>query len=184
MPVVSFFFLGSVGGLALDRLTYILTELWLAAWVEGATKPVGRLGHTFAPQSDGRSSQVEYLKVYACVLILSFLFCLGRSLWIVQGGGRCSVKLFKAMIARVVLAPMSYFESTPSGRILNRVSYDVETMDITLSLSSYVDLTCLLWMVFRWCYYNDCHSSLDHTPNNSNMCIVLGTHFNVSKVCS
>ncbi len=140
-----FFFLGSVGALALDRLTYILTELWLAAWIEGATKPVSRLGHTFAPQSDGRSSQVEYLKVYAFLLCLSFLLCLVRSLWIVQGGGRCSVKLFKAMIARVVLAPMSYFESTPSGRILNRVSYDVETMDVTLSQAMSILLVCCGW---------------------------------------
>ena len=139
------FFLGCVVLLVFDRLLYILTEFWLATWIEGATKPVSQLGHTFAPQSDGKSSQLKYLQVYAFLLLLSFLGCSLRSIWIVQGGGRCSVKLFKAMIARVVRAPMSYFESTPSGRILNRVTYDVEIMDITLSQSMSIFIVCFGW---------------------------------------
>jgi len=34
------------------------------------------------------------------------------------------------MTHRVLHAPMSYFDTTPMGRILNRFTYDVEQVDM------------------------------------------------------
>jgi len=43
--------------------------------------------------------------------------------------------MFTLMTDRVLRAPMSYFETTPLGRVLNRFTYDVEVLDIELSVS-------------------------------------------------
>ena len=53
----------------------------------------------------------------------------------VSGGAECANTMFKALISRVLRAPMSYFETTPLGHIVNRFTYDVEVLDIELSIS-------------------------------------------------
>ena len=50
-----------------------------------------------------------------------------------SGGVRASTRVFSTMTNRVLHAPMSYFDTTPMGRILNRFTYDVEQVDITLA---------------------------------------------------
>ena len=42
------------------------------------------------------------------------------------GGSRAARKVFLSMLQRVLGAPMSYFETTPMGRVLNRFTYDME----------------------------------------------------------
>ena len=58
----------------------------------------------------------------------------------VLGGARCAEKLFDQMTLRVLQAPMSYFHTTPLGRILNRFTYDTEVLDIEVR---YYDLGLL-----------------------------------------
>lgn len=53
----------------------------------------------------------------------------------VAGGARCAEKMFAGMLHRILRAPMSYFDTTPLGRTLNRFTYDVEVMDIELSIA-------------------------------------------------
>ena len=45
-----------------------------------------------------------------------------------------SRKLHNAMLDNVMRAPMSFFDTTPTGRIVNRFSRDVETTDSTLPM--------------------------------------------------
>jgi len=37
------------------------------------------------------------------------------------------------MLSRVLRAPVSYFETTPMGRVLNRFTFDMEVVEITLT---------------------------------------------------
>lgn len=58
--------------MALDRLAYVGTEVWLSLWTQGADQPVYALGREFPPQSEGLSAQYQYLSVYAVILAVSF----------------------------------------------------------------------------------------------------------------
>lgn len=47
-------------------------------------------------------------------------------------GFNVSVNLHRRAIERVMRAPMSMFDTTPLGRIMNRFSKDMDTIDNTL----------------------------------------------------
>lgn len=51
------------------------------------------------------------------------------------------------MLQSILKAPLSYFESTPMGRILNRLTYDVEVMDIVLTQNMGIFLISTGWYI-------------------------------------
>jgi ABC-type multidrug transport system fused ATPase/permease subunit len=65
----------------------------------------------------------------------------------VAGGERCAESLFKLMVSSLLRAPLSYFETTPLGRILNRFTYDVEVLDVELTVSLTGATITLSWFV-------------------------------------
>ena len=121
--------------LAFDRTMYVASEWWISRWAEAASEGVEVFGRDFPPQTDGREAQVQYIAVYFIILAFSIFGTTLRSHWGVQGGARCAERLFTIMATSVLGAPLSYFETTPLGRILNRFTYDVEVLDIELSVS-------------------------------------------------
>lgn len=62
-------------------------------------------------------------------------------------GTEASKKLLHRAMQRVLRAPMSFFDTTPNGRVVNRFSKDVDTMDNNLTDSMRI-ATMTLAMVF------------------------------------
>ena len=70
-----------------------------------------------------------------------------------------SQALHRAAITRVMYAPMSFFETTPLGRIMNRFSKDIDTIDNTLgdamrmlvaTMASILGAVILIAIVLPW----------------------------------
>ena len=133
--------------LFIDRFCYVVVEYWLATWTSAEEDTINRFGVELPSQAEGISAQYFYIMVYAITLVCSFVGATLRSQWIIQGGGRSSQRLFDDMMRVVIPAPMSFFETTPIGRILNRFSYDVEVLDIKLSESMTFLCTSTGWFV-------------------------------------
>ena len=119
--------------MAIDRTVYVGQEWVLARWTSATENPVVMLGLEFPPQSDGFAAQTEYVKVYAGLLLAMVVAVLVRSEWAVTGGARAGKRVFETMLSSVLLAPMSYYESQPTGRLLNRFTYDTEVNDVVLT---------------------------------------------------
>lgn len=71
--------------------------------------------------------------VYIALSIGSALCVLSRSMLVSLVGLLTAEKFFKNMLHCILRAPMSFFDSTPTGRILNRVSNDQSVLDLEMA---------------------------------------------------
>lgn len=79
-------------------------------------------------------AEMDYiLLVYALLSIVSSLCVLVRATVLSKAGILTAQKLFENMLHSVLQAPMSFFDSTPTGRILNRASSDQSVLDLEMA---------------------------------------------------
>ncbi|KAL2322778.1 hypothetical protein Fmac_027157 [Flemingia macrophylla] len=71
--------------------------------------------------------------VYVALAIGSSIFTFARAFLTVLAGYKTATILFNKMHLCVFRAPISFFDATPSGRILNRASTDQSTLDMDIS---------------------------------------------------
>ncbi|KAF5207977.1 Abc transporter c family member [Thalictrum thalictroides] len=70
--------------------------------------------------------------VYVALAIGSSICILVRALILVTAGYKTATILFNKMHMCIFRAPMSFFDATPSGRILNRASTDQSAVDLNI----------------------------------------------------
>ncbi|KAJ6346888.1 hypothetical protein OIU76_003553 [Salix suchowensis] len=95
-------------------------DLWLSFWVDTAG-----------------SSQIEYsISFYLVVLcifcIINSALTLVRAFSFAFGGLRAAVQVHDTLLNKLIDAPIQFFDQTPGGRILNRFSSDLYTIDDSL----------------------------------------------------
>ncbi|GAY40216.1 hypothetical protein CUMW_050300 [Citrus unshiu] len=101
------------------------------------------------PQTEGDQPKVNpmvLLVVYMALAFGSSWFIFVRAVLVATFGLAAAQKLFVKMLRSVFRAPMSFFDSTPAGRILNRVSIDqsVVDLDIPFRLGGFASTTIQL----------------------------------------
>ncbi|ONK81022.1 uncharacterized protein A4U43_C01F24390 [Asparagus officinalis] len=74
-------------------------------------------------------SGATLIYVFVALSLASSLCVLSRALLLVTAGYETAKVLFNKMHTSIFRAPMSFFDSTPSGRILNRASTDQSEVD-------------------------------------------------------
>ncbi|XP_039820639.1 putative ABC transporter C family member 15 isoform X2 [Panicum virgatum] len=105
----------------LFQIFQVASNYWMA-WASppsSATNPTVGLGLLFS--------------VYIALSMGSALCIFARSMLTSLIGLLTSEKLFKNMTRCILRAPMSFFDSTPTGRILNRASNDQSVLDLDIA---------------------------------------------------
>ncbi|KAK2795862.1 hypothetical protein FQN51_000345 [Onygenales sp. PD_10] len=103
--------------LLLANGTNIVTGLWLSYWTSDAFS----------------LSQGQYMGIYAGLGGIQVFVLFAFSTILSTSGTNASKTMLHRAITRVLRAPMSFFDTTPLGRIVNRFSKDINTMDNDLS---------------------------------------------------
>ncbi|KFX86059.1 hypothetical protein V490_09250, partial [Pseudogymnoascus sp. VKM F-3557] len=99
--------------LILSNGANIVTSLWLSWWTSD------KFGF---PSS-------TYIGVYAALGVTQALLMFAFAVSLTVFGTTASKVMLNRAITRTLRAPMSFFDTTPLGRITNRFSRDVDTMD-------------------------------------------------------
>ncbi|TLS29492.1 hypothetical protein PpBr36_02112 [Pyricularia pennisetigena] len=95
----------------------IATALWLSYWT-----------------SDRFSLPTPvYIGIYAGLAVAQVVLLFGFMVALSVLGTRASRSMLHQAVTRVLRAPMSFFDTTPLGRITNRFSRDVDVMDNNLA---------------------------------------------------
>ncbi|CAL4907226.1 unnamed protein product [Urochloa decumbens] len=79
-------------------------------------------------------STLKLISVYIAIGVCSVFFILSRTLSAIILGLQTSRSLFSQLLNSLFRAPMSFFDSTPLGRVLSRVSSDLSIIDLDVPL--------------------------------------------------
>ncbi|KAE8913580.1 Multidrug resistance-associated protein 1 [Phytophthora fragariae] len=101
----------------------LMSTWWLSFWSEHS-QPKDDDEQPADPQS-----QMFYVYVYMGLNVAYAVALYVRAITTYKGGLRASRSLFQDLLARILRAPTSFFDTTPTGRIVNRLSKDVYTVD-------------------------------------------------------
>ncbi|KAF2157253.1 ABC multidrug transporter [Myriangium duriaei CBS 260.36] len=105
----------------------ILTNLWLSWWTS----------KTFNFQT------AQYIGVYAALGVIQAIMMFTYATTLTTLCARAGRTMLTRAVAHTIRAPISFFDTTPIGRITNRFSKDVDTMDNSLT----DDLRFLLYII-------------------------------------
>ncbi|KAL8248049.1 hypothetical protein R6Q59_009265 [Mikania micrantha] len=81
---------------------------------------------------NGDVSTLKLIVVYLVIGVVAMVFLLVRSLFTVALGLQSSKSIFSQLLVSLFRAPMSFYDSTPLGRVLSRVSVDLSIIDLDI----------------------------------------------------
>lgn len=97
-----------------------LFNQWWLSWFSGHPEKITAL---------------QGVMIYGIISILSLTVQLSTQIFWLQRGIKAGVELHDKMLASILKAPVRFFDTTPVGRLLQRFSRDLESVDIQLQWS-------------------------------------------------
>ncbi|TDH72543.1 hypothetical protein CCR75_004880 [Bremia lactucae] len=101
----------------------LMSTCWLSYWSEQS-----RI-RGYDNEASAKKSQMFYVYIYMALNLVFVVALYIRAIILYKGGLRASKSLFQDLFARILRAPISFFDTTPTGRIVNRLSKDVYVVD-------------------------------------------------------
>eukprot|EP01127_Copromyxa_protea_P010837 TRINITY_DN2685_c0_g1_i1.p1 TRINITY_DN2685_c0_g1~~TRINITY_DN2685_c0_g1_i1.p1 ORF type:complete len:1499 (+),score=394.02 TRINITY_DN2685_c0_g1_i1:18-4514(+) len=130
----------------------MITNLWLSHWsdssIPNATIPVNDshvqqlvfksadadqvLVQGLFPSGDHGLGSWFYMLIYAALGVSSVAFTFFGGITFAWASVNSSKRVHETMLEKIIRSPMSFFDTVPTGRILNRFSSDTYTVDAML----------------------------------------------------
>lgn len=117
----------------------ILRSFWLSAWSDE---------YDPANMTENPMAKGIRLGVYGALGATETACFFMALLALVFVGQRASKNLHSPLIHNLMRSPMSFYDTTPLGRILNRCAKDIETVDMLLPMNFRYLVMCVLQVLF------------------------------------
>uniref|UniRef100_A0A8C2GWP5 ATP-binding cassette sub-family C member 5 n=1 Tax=Cyprinus carpio TaxID=7962 RepID=A0A8C2GWP5_CYPCA len=99
----------------------VFSSWWLSFWLEQGSG-VNTYIHT----------HTHTHMIYGIIIVVMVLLCIAKGYTFTKVTLRASSKLHDTMFKRILGSPMSFFDTTPTGRLVNRFSKDQDEVDAVL----------------------------------------------------
>lgn len=114
---------------------YHYTDFWLAAWTEEyksvnfSNDSMINGNETFVDKQATFETEQTNVLIYCGLTLVLFILAFARSMSFFVLCLNCSIQLHNLIFSKLLRAPLSFFETNPLGRILNRFTRDVGFID-------------------------------------------------------
>ncbi|CAG2102973.1 unnamed protein product, partial [Medioppia subpectinata] len=109
------------------------SNYWINVWTSG--------NHSLSDTSgDTNNNNGYFLGIYVSAIVLYAIFTLGSTLLYRVGLVRVSALIHSDLLNSVMRTPLSFFDVTPTGRIINRFNRDIEMIGLLLPWFMYATI--------------------------------------------
>jgi ATP-binding cassette subfamily C (CFTR/MRP) protein 10 len=126
-----------------------VSDWWLAHWVSELQNET--INGTLVEAEDDYDPTF-YLAVYGGIAAANTIFTFLRAFLFAYGGLKAATFLHSRLVDIVLRAKMVFFDTTPVGRILNRLSSDVYAIDESLPFVLNIFLAQVFGLVGMSCH--------------------------------
>lgn len=113
-----------------------LFNQWWLSWFSGHPQEITAL---------------QGVMIYGCIAAGSFLVQISTQMFWLKRGINAGIELHDKMLTSVLKAPVRFFDTTPVGRLLQRFSRDLESVDIQLQWSFQAAVQSLFQITVSLC---------------------------------
>uniref|UniRef100_I3J4R6 ATP-binding cassette sub-family C member 5 n=1 Tax=Oreochromis niloticus TaxID=8128 RepID=I3J4R6_ORENI len=113
--------------------TTVFSNWWLSFWLNQGDGVKLRKNVSFSSDDISQNPQLHFYQlIYGMTVIITALFATIKAFVYTNVTLNASCKLHDTMYKKIIDSPMSFFDTTPSGQILNRFSKDQEDVDVEI----------------------------------------------------
>ncbi|XP_041482654.1 multidrug resistance-associated protein 5-like isoform X2 [Lytechinus variegatus] len=129
--------------LVVGMLTF--NNWWLSYWIEvSGNRPYNETLGEEPPTLVNDPDLWFYMLVYGGSLFLIFVVAAIKSVLYMKYTLKSSSTLHNQLFRTLIRSPMSFFDTTPTGRVLNMFSKDLDELDVMLPINMELSLNYLL----------------------------------------
>ncbi|CAG2221076.1 ABCC3 [Mytilus edulis] len=108
-----------------SRALQVYSNFWITYWTSDSYLK----NETLMQTDEYHNKQLYYLGIYGLFGCLQGLTLFLYGIFLFTGFANASSKLHQKMLRCIMHCPMSFFDTTPVGRIINRFSSDIDVID-------------------------------------------------------
>ncbi|XP_041351232.1 multidrug resistance-associated protein 1-like [Gigantopelta aegis] len=140
---------------ALYYILWTYANIWLVHWTED---PILKNSANSTYELVWETN-VYYFSIYGLLAVLMTLSICVYVFWMASCVVKASTKIHSDLLTSILRSPMSFFETTPTGKITSLFSRDMDVNDTELPFSMEMCLECLLQLgasLVAVCYNTPC----------------------------